>query len=92
MLKAPTLPKGYRFKVEVYKRHGRDGCNMVTLQRKTWIRGWVPVDYHFCNFNNEANPAAVLEVMNRLITDNFRPKIEGYNGFDGYYPPREDIG
>ena len=90
-LTAPKLPKGYRFKVETYKRHSHHACNMVTLEKKRWLLGWTTVGYHFCNFNNEASPEDVLDTMNQLIGENLGPTSEGYDGFNGYYPPREAL-
>lgn len=90
-LTAPKLPEGYRFKVETYKRRSRHACNMVTLEKRRWVFGWTTVKYNFCNFNNEADPEAVLDTMNQLIHENLGPTSEGYAGFNGYYPPRETL-
>ena len=83
MLKAPTLPKGYRFKVETLPR----GSAAVYLQKYHWFFRWGTVEW------DVADPKAkdVHRVMTALL-NRYLLEPAGAGDFDGIYPPREDIG
>lgn len=81
MLKAPTLPKGYRFKVQKTD----SGYVRVALQRKYFEGIWLEVASH-CN---GYTPSGIKDSMDSLLAD---LKEKDKREYDGYYPPREDIG
>lgn len=80
-MKAPSLPKGYRFKVAT-----RNGECKVSLEKKNFLGFWRMVDWYFAS--DGSYKACIVDRMELLRRDYTTPSC---TDSDGYYPPREEL-
>lgn len=87
-LKAPTLPKGYRFKVSLFEQDPK--FVIVALQRK--VLGMLWVDYAFFTADSSKivhKDGKDIEATMQRLSASLRK--QGDTTFCGIYPPKEFI-
>ena len=80
-MKAPSLPKGYRFKVVT-----RNGRCKVFLEKKNFLGFWRTWDWYYAS--DGSDKLAIVGMMEVLRREYAAPSCTDN---DGYYPPREEL-